>query len=99
MVDLVSDLYVWVFVIIYSRRQRVLLDDSVQPLREVGMSEILNKMKGTEKLLQSQESWLQEQTRIAAVNLSKRPVERRGPYTLTDEQLQAKFSSQLSDGR
>jgi hypothetical protein len=56
------------------------------------LTENSKSVKDAAENKQQSGDWLDEQTVIAAQNLLKRPLERRGPYVLSDEDLNQKFS-------
>lgn len=72
--------------------RRVRCHESMQPLREAVLSELSKSVKDAANPKQESNEWLVEQTDLAARNLKSRPLERRGPYVLSDDDLNSKFS-------
>jgi hypothetical protein len=74
-----------------SRDGSVSCNESTQPLREAVLSNVSKGVKDAEIAKLNSGEWLVEQTTLAAQNLKSRPIERRGPYTLSDDDLNQKF--------
>ncbi|KSV65841.1 hypothetical protein N182_08865 [Sinorhizobium sp. GL2] len=52
---------------------------------EATLSKTCNAVKDAEKFETADRQWLDRQIQVAAANLSVRPIERRGPFEISDE--------------
>jgi hypothetical protein len=69
----------------------VSFNESTQPLREAILSNDSKSVKEAVSADNNQEDWLVRQRAQAAENLKKRPLERRGPFVVSDEDLNQDF--------